>query len=96
MIIKVHSPESGYVVFGEIDYYSYRYIANEEADMQHHIIDLRLKPNTTQSEGSPVELNIGDPIEIRLMTRHETQEFTVYANSPVYVMNDDGKTIDTI
>lgn len=88
MIIKFREKDS-WVIFGEIDHIVYKQVYSEDDEK-------------VREGESPLyyEAVTGDeqPHKMRLdfFTKNMTEATIVFAYSPIYIMNDNGKTIETI
>lgn len=85
MIIKFKSKDT-WVIFGEIDHVEYSYMGQQDEVSPKAIV---FDPAEDQAEPA-IRVGIG------FFTKNMTEATQVVAFSPIYLMNDNGKTIETI
>lgn len=88
MIIKVLGVDGGFTLYGEVDLVTTRPLAQNEV-LSDDVID------HTESNYRGIEANPRKNY-IRFMNKNQVAETEIIAYSPVYVMNDQGKTVETI
>lgn len=86
MILKVKT-NCGWQVFGEIDYVHYTK-GEDEGEYAPGVLDY------TANWEHPMPS--GNKMFICFMNKNQTAETSMLAYSPVYLMNDEGRTVETI
>jgi hypothetical protein len=89
--MKIKDGET-YVLFSEIDHIRYWYLDdNAPKDYGDTVLDFTGK-------GGPISKEYADKrkVGITFLNRNQTEETYVIAFEPVYLMNDDGKTVEKI
>lgn len=88
MIIKFKDHDT-WVIFGEVDHISYRDVKGDPDKCGVDSSVLRYRP-------SDEEVAIGKWVEISFFTKNMNEQTTVIACAPIYLMNDQGRTVETI
>lgn len=86
MIIKFFEKDST-VIFGEVDHVEYSEIKNDQACGETKGI-LKYQPGNTPAKEKYMSLSF--------FTKNMTEATRVECYSPIYLMNDNGKTIEII
>lgn len=82
MILKFPTKE-GHATFSEIEFYRHRYLSGGmSADTDKDTLDYTFNGKTA--------------VEVCFIGKNQTAETQVISHTPVYVMNDDGRTIDKL
>jgi len=85
MIIKVPNAHGGFTLYGEVDIITTS-VLNKNDALEEHI-------DHTEDQNVP-------PLDerhcIKFMNKNQTEETLIISYSPVYVMNDNGRTVETI
>jgi len=89
MIIKFQEMNR-WVVFGEVDHVEYEEIKGN-SDGQEVVASRKVL-----TYGPPNSLVVGNYNEISFFTKNMNEATVVHACSPIYLMNDQGRTIQTI
>lgn len=88
MIIKFQQGNN-WVMFGEIDHLEYGVFPDNEGQ------SVESSRNILQYD--PPELpTIGKHVWVSFFTKNMNDATLIYAYSPVYIMNDQGRTVETI
>ena len=86
MIIKFKSGKR-WVVFGEIDHLEYEELSEEPGGADSTI--LQFDPPESMPGGGP-------RMAVSFFTKNMTERAVLFVHSPIYLMNDDGRTVETI
>lgn len=86
MILKIKT-NCGWQIFGEVDYVHYTQ-AEDNVEYAPHVLDYTKNWENLMPDGSKMF--------ICFMNKDQTAETSVLAYSPVYLMNDEGRTVETI
>lgn len=89
MIIKFQE-RNGWVMFGEIDHLEYSDISPCEPNCGVAVSDRVLvydPPNTPA---------ISKDVRVSFFTKNMNEATVIHAYSPIYIMNDQGRTVETI
>ena len=91
MIIKFKDKDT-WVVFGEVDHVEYRNMtaAGENPNQ------MGISSDVLQYRPSDDHPAVGDWIEMSFFTKNMTEATRVIACTPIYIMNDQGRTVETI
>ena len=98
MIIKLYDYNNEmWQLFDEVDSVSYRKIEGQvqpipEAEDNANIIDFTFSADKPMNE----EMAKNPKVVIDFMNKNQAEETRVFAYSPVYLMNNNGRTIETI
>ena len=85
MILKVMSPGGGYTIYGEVDVVS--------------VIPFGLlDPKYLEAVALDHSAGFIDPakVVIKFMNKNQLEETVIVAHAPAYLMNDEGRTVETI
>lgn len=91
MILKFQE-RSRWIVFGEIDHVEYEEIKRSEGEDQGCSKGNTLIYQPPYSSGAAASRFI----EIAFFTKNMTEATVINAYSPIYLMNDQGRTVETI
>ena len=89
MIIKFREKDS-WVMFGEIDHIEYRDVDTSKEAMSDDAIIFEPPSNQV-----PLTPNGRQQVAIGFFTKNMREATEILAYSPIYIMNDEGKTIET-
>jgi len=87
MIIKFQADNS-WIVFGEVDHLEYTPLVEEKHGTDERV--LCYPPPLIPDKPA------FDFYEVSFFTKNMTEATVIHAYSPIYLMNDNGKTIETI
>ncbi len=87
MIIKFKSNAS-WVIFGEVDHVEYREIKED--------LDKMAMSSSVLKYAPPGDAAAGTWIGLSFFTKNMTEATEIIASTPIYLMNDEGRTVETI
>lgn len=103
MIVKLQTAGGNWVLFDEIDYLSYSDVTDDDIPVMEGVIDYthQFPPEvpSPQSENPKHDPeNTAKEIRIMLffMNKNQITDTQVLCHPPVFIMNNDGKTIDKL
>ena len=94
MIIKFQEKDK-WVMFGEIDHIEYRFVKNITEEQ---VPEDRGLPVTDQiiDYDAPNDNDIHALCEVSFFTKNTNEVTVIRCFSPIYIMNDNGRTVETI
>ena len=93
MIIKFQERD-GWVMFGEIDHLEYSDIP--EYKEPHSDCDSSVVSDRVLVYAPPNTPAISKAVQMSFFTKNMNEATIIHAYSPIYIMNDQGRTVETI